>query len=78
MKKNLLKKLVSENKSLAVALNSTFRYIGDVLSINNCYFHTYVDSIYPCGLEIKDTTECLRHLDILLQMDIDDNLTTKL
>ena len=77
-----IQKLVREkNKSLAVAFNSTFRYIDDVLSINNCYFHTYVDSIYPSELEIKDTTESassVSYLDILLEMDIDGNLTTKL
>jgi hypothetical protein len=33
-------------KFLAVAFNSTFRYIDDVLSINNNQFHVYVDSIY--------------------------------
>jgi hypothetical protein len=40
-----------------VAFNSTFRYIDDVLSINNNQFHSHVDSIYPNELEIKDTTE---------------------
>lgn len=30
-----------KNKSLGVAFNSAFRYIDDVLTINNCYnFHT--------------------------------------
>ena len=52
-----IQKLVREkNKTLAVAFNSTFRYIDDVLSINNVNFHSYVNSIYPCELEIKDTT----------------------
>jgi hypothetical protein len=36
-----------KNKPLAVAFNSTIRYIEDVLSINNDQFHSYVDSIYP-------------------------------
>jgi hypothetical protein len=40
-----------------VVFNTTFRYIDDVLSINNNQIHSYVDSIYPCELEIKDTTE---------------------
>ena len=64
-----------------MAFNSTFRYIYDVLSINNCYFLTDVDSIYPSELEIKDTTasaSSISYLDILLEMDIDGNLTTKL
>jgi hypothetical protein len=42
---------------LAVAFNPTFRYIDDVLSINNEQFHSFVDSIYPSELEIKDTAE---------------------
>jgi hypothetical protein len=40
-----------------MAFNSTFSYIDDVLSINNDQFHSFVDSIYPSELEIKDTTE---------------------
>jgi hypothetical protein len=51
------KLLHEKNKPLAVAFNSTFRHIDDVLSINNDQFHSYVDSIYPSELEIKDTTE---------------------
>jgi hypothetical protein len=44
----IIQKLLHEkNKYLAVAFNSTFRYIDDVLSINNDQFHTYGDSIYP-------------------------------
>ena len=82
MKQNLLKKTCTwKNKSLVVAFNSTFRYIYDVLSINNCYFLTDVDSIYLSELEIKDTTasaSSISYLDILLEMDIDGNLTTKL
>ena len=68
-----IQKLLHEkNKSLAVAFNSTFRYIDDVLSINNDRFHSYVDSIYPSELEIKDTTESstsASYLDVLLNID---------
>ena len=35
--------LHEKKKSLAVIFNFTFRYIGDVLSINNNHFHKYVD-----------------------------------
>jgi hypothetical protein len=48
---------------LAVAFNSTFRYIDDILSINNNQFHSYVDSIYPSELEIKETSQ--NHLLLL-------------
>jgi hypothetical protein len=64
----------AKNKPLAVA---TFRYIDDVLSINNDQFHSYVDSIYSSELEIKDTTELstsASYLDVLLN----GKLTTQL
>ena len=77
-----IQKLLHEKKkSLAVAFNSTFRYIDDVLSINNNHFHSYVDSIYPNELEIKDTTECstsASYLDVLLKLDTNSKLTTQL
>jgi hypothetical protein len=68
-------------KSLAVAFNSTFRYIDDVFSVNNSQFHSYVDSIYPKELEIKDTTECsisASYLDVLLKLDTNGKITTQL
>ena len=64
-----------------MTFNSTFRYIDDVLSIINNAFHSYVDSIYPSELEIKDTTESsmsASYLDILLNIDINGKLTTQL
>ena len=77
-----IQKLLHEKKkSLAVAFNSTFRYIDDILSINNNQFHSYVDSIYPNELEIKDTTDCsttASHLDVLLKMDTNGKITTRL
>jgi hypothetical protein len=66
----VIEKLLHEKKKfLAVAFNSTFRYIDDVLSINNNQFYTYVATVYPSELEIKDTTDCstsASFLDILL------------
>ena len=56
-------------KKLAVTFNHTFRYIDDVLSINNHNFHHYVHLIYPGELAIKDTTESDKpasYLDIYL------------
>jgi hypothetical protein len=44
-------------------------------------FHTYVGSIYPNELEIKDTKECstyASYLDILLKFDTYGKLTTQL
>jgi hypothetical protein len=64
-----------------VAFNSTLRYIDDVSSINNNQVHSYVDSIYPNELEIKDTTECVTsasYLDVLLKLDTNGKITTQL
>ena len=49
----LLKK---NEKKLARSFNFTFRYIDDVLSLNNSRFGDFVDRTYPIELEIKDTT----------------------
>jgi hypothetical protein len=76
-----IQKLLHEkNKPLAVAFNSTFRYIDDVLSINNDQFHSYVDSIFPSELEIKDTTESSTssYFDVLLNINAGGKLTTQL
>jgi hypothetical protein len=43
-------------KTRSAGFKTSFGYINDVLSINNDQFHSYVDSIYPNELEIKDTT----------------------
>jgi hypothetical protein len=62
-------------------LNSTFRYIDDVLSINNDQFHSYVDSIYPNELEIKDATKSstsASYLDVLLNINADGKLISQL
>jgi hypothetical protein len=59
------------NKKLPVSFNHTFRYIDDVLSINNHNFHNYVHLLYPDELEIKNTTESDKsasYLDILLML----------
>ena len=49
----LLKK---NEKKLARSFNFTFRYIDDVLSLNNSRLDDFVDRFYPIELEIKDTT----------------------
>jgi hypothetical protein len=43
-----------KEKKLARSFNFTFRYIDDVLSLNNSRFCDFVDRIYPIGLEIKE------------------------
>ena len=49
----LLKK---NEKKLVRSFNFTFRYIDDILSLNNSRFGDSFDLIYPIELEIKDTT----------------------
>ena len=74
--------LIKKNeKHLARSFNLSFRYIDDVLSLNNPRFGDYLDHIYPKELEIKDTTDSARsasYLDLLLEIDEDGKLMTKL
>jgi hypothetical protein len=41
----------------ARAFNFTYRYIDDVLSINNSRFAEFLPFIYPPELEVKETTD---------------------
>ena len=62
----------SGKRHLAKSFCFTFRYIDDVLSINNQMFGDYINIIYPVELEIKDTTDADHHasyLDLLLKYD---------
>jgi hypothetical protein len=73
--------LQRKEKKLAQSFGFTFRYIDDVLSLNNSKFGDYVDLIYPIELEIKDTTETERsasYLDLHLEIDSKGGLKTKL
>ena len=40
----------------AVQFSKTFRYIDDLLSVNNENFGNYISDICPSDLELKDTT----------------------
>ena len=42
---------------MASRFDFTYRYIDDVLSINNPEFENYLGQMYPVEVEIKDTTE---------------------
>jgi hypothetical protein len=64
----------NENK-LSRSFNFTFRYIDDVLSLNNSRFGDFVDRIYPIKLEIKDTTDTdtsASYLDLHIEIDSED------
>ena len=63
--------LSTGKKHLASRFNLTYRYIYDVLSINNPEFENYLGQMYPAELEIKDTTESTTsasYLDLLLSI----------
>ena len=75
---NLLK---SGKKTIAKNFNFTYRYIDDVLSLNNPKFSDYLGVIYPSELDIKDTTESscsASYLDLLLEYDTEEKLQLKL
>ena len=69
------------NKNLASKFNLTFRYIDDVLSINNDAISNYLHFIYPPELEINETTEShcsASYLDLFLEFDRQGKLSTKI
>ena len=66
---------------VASQFNLTYRYIDDVLSINNPAFQNYLGQVYPTELEIEDTTESNKsasYLDLLLSIESDGQLHTSL
>ena len=68
-------------RKLVRSFNFTFRYIDDVLSLNNSRFGDFVDRIYPIVLEIKDTTDTdtsASYLDLHLEIDSEGRLRTEL
>ena len=75
---DLIQSLLSTGKKhLASQFNLTYRYIDDVLSINNPEFENYLGQMYPAELEIKDTTESTTsasYLDLLLSIWRDGQL----
>ena len=73
--------LKKNEKKLARSLNFTFRYIDDVLSLNNSRFGDFVDRIYPIELEIKystDTDKSASYLDLHFEIESEGRLRTKL
>ena len=69
------------SKKQSSSFNFTFRYIDDVLSLNNSKFGDYLDIIYPEELEIKDTTDSTKfanYLDLRLEIDKNGHLITGL
>ena len=77
-----LQKLVKDKKiHEARAFNFTYRYIDDVLSINNSKFAEFLPLIYPPELEVKETTDTASSasfLDLYLEFDDSGQLSTKI
>ena len=73
--------LSTKRKQLASQFNFKYRYIDDVLSINNPEFENYLGQMYPVELEIKDTVESntsASYLDLLLSIGRDGQLQTSI
>ena len=73
--------LLTGRKRLASQFNYTYRYIDDVLSINNPDFEHFLGQMYPPEPEIKDTTESNTSgscLDLLMSIDRNGQLHTSL
>ena len=71
--------LKKNEKKLARSFNFKFRYIDDILSLNNSRFGDFVDRIYPIELEIKDTTDTdicrsASYLDLQIEIDSEEQL----
>ena len=72
--------LKNNEKKPARSFNFTFRYIDDVLSLNNSWFGEFVDRIYPLELKVKDTTyidKSASYLDLHIEIDSEGRLRTK-
>ena len=73
--------LKKNQKNLARSFNCTFRYMDDVLSLNNSSFGDFIDRMNPIELEIKDITDMDRsasYLDLHLEIGSEERLRTKL
>jgi hypothetical protein len=53
-----------------LAFNFTYRYIDDVLSINNSRFAEFLPLIYPPELEVKENTDTASSASFLFRQDI--------
>jgi hypothetical protein len=77
-----LQKLVKDKKIHETrACNFTYRYIDDVLSINNSKFAEFLPLIYPPELEVNKTTDTASSaivLDLYLEFDDSGQINTKI
>ena len=75
-----LDKLVKEGKrKLARRFNLSYRYIDDLISLNNNRFKEFISDIYPKELTISETTESTSvasYLDLTYVMHLASTLLT--
>ena len=55
-----MKNLLKTNMSKARLFSNTFRYIDDLLTLNNPSFGNIIGDVYPPELVLKETTEINR------------------
>jgi hypothetical protein len=70
-----------DDTSMLYHRSCTYRYIDDVLSINNSRFAEFLPLIYPPELEVKETTDTAlfeSFLDLYLEIDDSGQLSTKI
>ena len=73
-------RLSTEVEYRSVALNFTYRYIDDVLSINSSRFAEFLPLIYPPELEVKETTDTASSasfLDLYFEFDVSTKIYDK-
>ena len=73
--------LKQKQKHLAQSFNFNFRYIDDVLSLNNSRFGDFLHLIYPSQLEIKSATDPVKpasYIDLHPEIDTRERLNTKI
>ena len=73
-----MKTKLKQNSQLAKTFSCTFRYIDDLLTLNNPNFVDEIKNIYPTQLELKKTTETdskLSYLDLEINI-LDGKFTT--
>ena len=68
---DFMQRLLTNTKKANRSFNFTFRFIDDVLSLNNSKLDDYVDLISPIELEIKHSTDTARsasYLDLYISL----------
>ena len=77
-----LDKLIKKGKrKLARKFNLSYRYIDDLIFINNKRFKEFISDIYPKELTISETTKSTSvasYLDLLFIRDNSNKITTKI